>query len=219
MTKYERFAEVPQIKKGVAFSDPSYDASVWCQYRKEFQASDWVMKMESTRDEYDYVDFTLMLGRKTCLSGTSINETEQGKSFSYYKHYGVKEAELGCDTASIFVGSLDNFENWAEEGSVYTAADGLFGNLYEFGDKVTGEPAGYLLIGSVDSAVTNEDDLFQTIRSSFDAIEVSKERYEQLTDKEDFDLKLDLAKEIAQANALEKNGRDNRAKGKEGLDR
>lgn len=199
MEKMTQYAEIPEIKKGIAFSDPCYDGEVWCQYRKEFQASDWLMKLDTSRDEDGYVNFNLSIGRHTLLSGLSVKETERGAAVSSFSHYESSDTELGMDTARIFVGSLDNFENFAEEASIYTASDGLFGDLLVFTAKGEKEPAGFLVIGCVDGSITDEKDLFQTAVASFDGKQIEQARYEQLTDKEDIGLRIEIAKEMMEA--------------------
>ncbi|MBR3689652.1 MAG: hypothetical protein IKK82_00260 [Kiritimatiellae bacterium] len=215
MEKTTRYAEIPQLKKGVAFSDPSYDSTVWCCYQKEFHpSSGWVMKMESTRDDDGYVDFALSLGRKTTMSGLRVVEDEEGAAIHHYKHHEIESKEIGIDTARVFVGSLDNFEKWGEDASIYTAADGLFGDLQIITCKGEDEPAGFLLMGAVDGDITSEDDLFRTITAGFDGHEIDKLRFEKLTNREDLQLRMELAKEIKQAKAFEKSDKSQPEKGK-----
>lgn len=220
MEKTTRYAEIPQLRKGIAFSDPSYDSTVWCCYQKEFYpSSGWVMKMETTRDDDGYVDFALSLGRRTTMSGLRVVENEEGAAIHHYAHHEIESKEIGIDTARVFVGSLENFEKWGEEASIYTAADGLFGDLQVITCKGEEEPAGFLLMGSVDGNITNEDDLFRTIASAFDGHEIDELRFEKLTNREDLQLRMDLAKEIKNAKDLEKPGKSQPEKGKNDLER
>jgi len=220
MEKTTRYAEIPQLRKGVAFSDPSYDSTVWCCYQKEFYpSSGWVMKMESTRDDDGYVDFALSLGRKTTMSGLRVVESEEGAAIHHYKHHELESKEIGIDTARVFVGSLENFEKWGEEASIYTAADGLFGDLQVITCKGEEEPAGFLLMGAVDGDITSEDDLFRIVTSAFDGHEIDKARFEQLTNPNELVTRLELAKEIRRANAFEKPEKPRPEKGQGGPER
>ena len=84
MEKTIKYAEIPQVRGGVAFSDPSYSADVWCCYQKAFNpSSGWVMKMESTRDEDGYAEFSLLIGRRSALSGLRLDE----ESIHHYAHH------------------------------------------------------------------------------------------------------------------------------------
>lgn len=173
MEKTIRYAEIPQIRKGVAFSDPSYDSTVWCSYQKEFTPSgEWAMKMESSLDEDGYVWFILSLGRKTMMSGLKVVENDEGAVIYLPAHHRIEGREIGIDTARVFVGSLENFEKWGEEASIYTAADGLFGELQIITRDDEEEPSGFVLMGAVDGAITNEDELFRIVLAAFDAHEV-----------------------------------------------
>lgn len=204
MDKLVKYAEIPTIKKGIAFSDPWYDESVWCQYRKEFHDTDWLMKLETRRDEDNYINMTLSIGRRTLMTGLKCEETdpELGQfDLAYPSRFQYDEAELGIDTAKIFIGSLDNFEKFAEEGAVYTAADGMFGNLYAFTCRGEDQPAGFLLLAAVDGDITEEEELFQTLRSSFDGREIDKDRYDARTDPSDLSLRVLAAAELRHANA------------------
>lgn len=210
MKKNTRYAEIPQLK-GVAFSDPFYTADIWCQYRHDFNpSSGWVMRMETTRDESGIVEFALSLGRPTTLSGLKVNEG----SFSHYGHHAIKDYEIGIDCARVFVGSLDNFEKFGEEASVFTAADGLFGDLHVITCMGEDEPAGFLLLGGIDGDITNEDELFRTITAAFDGHEIDRERFEKLTDPNALEVRKGLAKEFHHAKALEKGNKPQPEKGR-----
>lgn len=203
MEETTRYAVIPAIRKGVAFSDPLYGADVWCQYRQEFEASDWLLKMETKRGDDGIIEFELHMGRKTLLSGLSVIDEGETASISNYSHYKVDMTEIGIDSAHVFVGTLENFEGFGEEGSIYTAADGLFGNLCSFTVKGEQAPAGFLLMGSIDGDITDENELFLTVLSSFDGQETERNLYEHLTDKNDLDLRQLLAKEMRVAKAAE----------------
>lgn len=217
MEKTTRYAEIPQIRKGVAFSDPSYDSSVWCCYQKEFNpSSGWVMRLETTRDEEGVVEFTLSLGRRTTMSGLSLTDDDgEGASFRYYKHQSIEDREIGIDSACVFVGSLQNFEDFGDAASIYTASDGLFGDLYIISCKGEEEPSGFLLVGGIDGDITGEDELFRTIVAGFDGHEIDQERFERLTDPNDIEIRKGLAKEIRLADIFERSGKAQPTKGKD----
>lgn len=214
MEKSTRWAEIPQLK-GVAFSDPMYQDDVWCQYRRDFNpSSGWVMRMETTRDETGIVEFALSLGRPTTMSGLSVVDSGESVSFKHYKHHSIENYEIGIDSAQVFVGSFENFEKWGEDASIRTGADGLFGELHVISCKGEDEPAGFLLLGGIDGDVVGEDELFRTITAGFDGHEIDKARFEQLTDPNDLAMRLELAKEVRRANALEKPDKPQPEKGK-----
>lgn len=198
-----KYAEIPQVRGGVAFSDPTYSSDVWCCYQRAFNSSGgWVMSMKSTRDEDGFVEFTLILGRRSMMSGFKVVEDDEGAVIHHRAHHQLEAKEIGCDTAQVFVGSLDNFEKWGEEASIYTAADGLFGQMYEVSCKGENEPAGFLLMGAIDGGITSEDELLRTIVSAFDGHEIDRMRFEKLTNPNDIEVRKELAKEIRRASAL-----------------
>ncbi len=178
MEKTTRYAHIPEIKTGLVFSDPLYNETVWCQHRSQFQAKDWYMKLETSRNEDNYIDITLFLGRPSLMTQLTVEKNEdQEECISYPSYCKSNTIELGIDTAKIFVGTLDNFEDWAEEGAIRTGADGMFGGLLEFTCKHEDTPAGYVLLSELDSQITDEEDLFHTLLASFDAKELSAEIY------------------------------------------
>ena len=202
MEKTIRFAEIPQVRGGVAFSDPSYSADVWCCYQKAFNpSSGWVMKMESTRNEDGYAEFALMVGRKSVLSGLRLDE--DAGTIHHYAHHAIDAKEIGIDTARVYCGSLHGFQEWGEEASIYTAADGLFGDLYVVTCKGENQPSGFLLMASVDTAITDENDVFRTVTAAFDGHEIKRERYEKLTDPSSLEVRKEIAKEVRLAKAVE----------------
>ena len=178
MEKTTRYAKIAKIKKGVVFSDPSYDKNVWCQYRKRFnEPGMWFMKLETTRDEDGYIDISLYLGRRTMMAQVTIEKSDEGEAVSHPSYYNVSQTEIGIDTAKVYVGNGQNFEQWGEEASIYTASDGLFGGLIEFTCKGEEHPVGYVLLACLDGNITDENELFQTLTSSFDAKEIEKEQF------------------------------------------
>lgn len=202
MKKTTQYAFIPQINGGVAFSDPSYDDTVWCQYRKAFQASNWLMKAEMSRDEDNYINITLSCGRSTMMADTQVsNEADGSIQLTYPARYQSNETEIGMDTACIFVGNLDNFSSWGDSAAIDTGTDGLFGNLYEFTCKGERTPAGYVLLGAIDGAFINEEELFRSFVASFDGKEIDKSRYEALTDKDSLAFRVQLSTELRRANA------------------
>ena len=117
------------------------------------------------------------LGRATFSRHVSTQETEKGLSITHPRRYELKETELGIDTARIFLGTRENWENFREEASVYTAADGLFGDLLEFSCKGEHAPCGYLMVASVDAALTTHQELFRLLSGTFGGREITKETY------------------------------------------
>lgn len=182
MEQMTRYAQIPEIK-GVAFSDPWYDESVWCQYRKDFRENDWYMKMETLRDEEGYFDVSLFLGRRTLMAQLSVEKGgEQGDSVSYPYYCNFESTEIGIDTAKVYIGNLENFAAWGEEGAIRTGVDGMFGELFEFTCKNEAQPAGFVLFSALDGSITNEDELFMTLLSSFEGKEIDKEKYNHAID-------------------------------------
>lgn len=220
MEKTMRFAEIPQIRRGVVFSDPFYGPDVWCQYRKEFNpSSSWAMKMESSRDEDGYAYFILLMGRGSVLSGLRVVDYEEGAAIHHYAHHVLESKEIGADTARVFIGSLDCFEKFGDEASIYTAADGLFGELQVITCKGEQDPAGFLFMGEIDTAVTDEDQLFRTITAAFDGHEIDLERFEKLTDPNSLEVRKQLSKEVQRAKALDHDDKRQPKKGRNDQER
>ena len=214
MEKNIRYAEIPVIGSGVAFSDPSYGPDVWCQYRKEFKGTNWVMKLETAKAEDGYIDMTLTLGRRSLLSHLTIEESNGDVYISFPSRFDTHKQEIGIDTAKVFVGSLDNFNQWGEEGSIYTGADGLFGDLRIFTCKGEDNPAGFLLNSAIDGSLTTEDELFRTLLSSFDGRELGRTKYDEITDKDNLSVRLLTSAELSHANAAGYHAHDPSQKGK-----
>ncbi|MBQ9955186.1 MAG: hypothetical protein IJO87_07125 [Eggerthellaceae bacterium] len=210
MEKTIKYAEIPQVRGGVAFSDPDYSPDTWCCYQRAFNPSGgWIMKMESARDEDGYVEFALTLGRRSMMSGLRVVENGEGAVIRHLAHHQLEAKAIGCDTARVFVGSLDCFERWGEEASIYTAADGLFANLQVVTCKGEDEPAGFLLIGAIDGGITSEDELFRTIVSAFDGHEIDRSRFAKLVDPNSLEIRRELVKELRRARAFEQGEKPN----------
>ena len=172
-----KYAKIPEIKKGVVFSDPWYDASVWCQYRKSFSAKDWFMKLESKADD-GYVSFQMLLGRPTASHGVKVTETRDGSfDIRYPGIYEVNQVELGMDTACIFCGNLENWKTYGESAALRTGTDGFFGDLMVITCKGETDPAGFLLMGSLDETFGSPEDIFNHMVSSFNGFEITREHY------------------------------------------
>lgn len=180
----EKYAHIPFIEDGVVFSDPWYKEDVWCQYRKEFTDSNWLMKLKTTVDrEEDYMEFTLSLGRPTMMGTTRINEKpDKSLTLSYLSHYGVSNVEIGMDTAQIFCGSRKNWDLFKEEASLHTGTDGFFGDLMVLTCKGEDVPAGFVLMGGIDLTMADEEELFRHMVSGFDGQEITKEVFAEKTD-------------------------------------
>lgn len=196
----EKYAHIPWIEGGVVFSDPWYDSSVWCQYRNNFNISDWFMKMDA-KTEDSFVDFKLYLGRSTMMGKTSVAENLEDGSLTLtsrpvYKHESI---EIGMDTASMFCGSMKNWEQFREEASLRTGTDGTFGVLIVLTCKGETEPAGYVLVGSIEEMFVNEEELFNHFVSSFDAREITREHFDRAVSLDSIANRILLAKELASA--------------------
>ena len=199
MTKY---AHIPSID-GVVFSDPCYDSTVWCQYRKDFQDSNWYMKLDSSRED-DLIFFQMHLGRNTMCADTNVTFEEDTYRIAYPKRYDVDHAELGMDTARMFCGSKENWDEFSEEAAIHTGSDGIFGNLFIFTCIGEQNPAGFILTGAVDSLFAREVDLFATFVSSFEGTEISKEQFDKAVDRKNLSYKMLASKENMTANQATK---------------
>lgn len=193
-----RYAYILNLKGGIVFSDPCYDENVWCQYRKEFQAFNWLMKL-TTKEESDILYFNLCIGRPTVHGSVEVSDDEEGINIRCPQRYEFKDQELGIDTARIFCGSKKNWDAFKEEASIYTAADGMFGTLLTFTTKGEQDPAGFVLLGALDSSITNSEELFRTLTSSFDGKEISKELYDIQTNTNSMAFKIAVASEFQSA--------------------
>ena len=203
MDKQFHFAEIPQLN-GVAFSDPWYGPEIHCQYRNDFRpSSGWAMKMESFLNPDGILEFALFLGRPSTLSGLGVTDKGDRSVIHHYAHHQLEEKEIGIDTACVVVASYDNFQKFGESASVYTGADGLFGDLNVITCKGEDEPAGFLLIGGVDPDLTPADELFRTFAAGFGGHAIDRERYETLTSRDNLEVRKQLAKEFRHFKAYE----------------
>lgn len=204
----EKYAQIPTIQKGVVFSDPLYDEKVWCQYRKDFQANRWLMKLETTPED-GFLSFTLAIGRSTVLSGVEIVPDDEGIRFNFPERFSLEDKELGMDSAQIFCGLKEHWEGFAQEASIHTGTDGFFGNLMVFTCKGEDVPAGFLLFGGVDELFMDENSLFQHFLSSFSAKEITQELYDSKTNKDSLEMKVLIGLELRTANMQEASNRSN----------
>lgn len=219
MEKFSKYAEFPQVSKGVVFSDPYYDESVWCQYRKAFNpSSGWAMKMESVRDDDGYAEFSLLIGRRSLLSGLRLDE--EAGTIKHYAHHQISDpVTLGMDTAQIYLGSLKFFEMYGEEASIRTGTDGEFGQVYPVTCKGEDEPAGFVLMAAIDTVITDEDELFRTVTAAFDGHEIDRERFEKITDPNSLEVRKQLSKEVQRAKALDHDDKRQPKKGRNDQER
>lgn len=175
----EQYGYIPKIEGGVVFSDPDHLGGIWCQYRKNFKDANWLMRMDTSL--YDsYLNFNLYIGRPTMMSATFLKE--DGETVRCPAHYNVDQKEIGMDTAKIFVGSMKNFESFGESAALHTGTNGFFGDLMIFTCKGEDAPAGFLLMGGIDTTFADEKSLFRHMLSSFDGKEISREEYWAKTD-------------------------------------
>ena len=202
------FAKIPEIKKGIVFSDPMYDETIWCQYRKAFSDTDWLMKLNTHLDEDGILNFELALGRRTLVGRIETKEAEdQNIQISFPNYHEVESTELGIDTARIYCGSWSNWDEAREEAAIYTGGDGFFGELMEFTCKGEGSPAGYLLFGSVDGALMDEAQLCQQFFACFDAEKISELEFQKKTNPNTVEYRMFLANELRHAQASEQNSK------------
>lgn len=179
-----RYAHFDSINSGVVFSDPLYDENVKCQYRKAFKDQNWFMKLDSSIGEYDSLLFDMTFGRSTLLSTLKMENTNDGTNIRFPVHYKMEDVELGIDSAQMFCGSLDDFNNFGESIAFDTGGDGLFGNLFTFTVRGEDAPSGFLLFGNFSKEFMTEDHLFNHFVSSFNGREITeKEFLEGISDK------------------------------------
>lgn len=196
----EKYAHIPQIE-GVVFSDPAYDETVWCQYRKDFRASSWYLKMDTARED-DLILFKMSMGRCTMAADTNITMEEDTYQIAFPERYETDHAELGMDTAAMYCGSKKNWDMFSEEAALRTGTDGIFGNLFIFTCKGETDPVGFILTGAVDPLFIREDDLFASILSSFDGNEISKDQYLEATDRSNLTYRLLHSQEMQSAHPV-----------------
>lgn len=194
----EKYAQIPFIPNGVVFSDPHYNESVWCQYRKDFRADNWLMKMES-KTEDKFISFVLTLGRSTVLSSVETKDTLDGLQINYPARYDTQAVQLGMDTAKIFCGLQNAWETHSEEAAIRTGTDGLFGDLMVFTCKGEQDPSGFLLIAGVEEIFMDENELFRHLVSSFSGLEISKEQFTSRINPNALEVKLLTASEVRHA--------------------
>lgn len=188
-----RYAEIPEIRGGIVFSDPSYDENVWCQYRKAFDAKNWLMKLD-THEEEGYIHFDLTLARRTLMTGLQVDRVGEYNEISFPERFDHKQVEIGIDTACVYVGSMANLEV-GEEAAIYTGSDGLFGDLNVFTCIGEEDPAGFFISSAVDSNLTSDEYLFTLLTAALDGKEISRFRFDELTDRSNVSLLIDAARE------------------------
>lgn len=194
----ERYAQIPIIPTGVVFSDPFYDESVWCQYRKDFRADNWLMKMDS-KTEDGIISFTLTLGRSTVLSGVQAIEVEDGIQINYPGRYNTENFQLGMDTACIYCGLKEHWVYFPNEAGLRTGTDGFFGDLTVFTCKGEEDPAGFLMTADLDATFMNEKLLFAHFVSSFNGKEITPEMYAGRINPNSLEVKLMESAELRHA--------------------
>lgn len=179
-----RYAYFNSIKSGVVFSDPLYDENVKCQYRKAFTDKNWFMKLDTSIGEYDSLLFDMTFGRSTFLSTFKMEHTDDGTNIRYPVNYKMEDVELGIDSARMFCGSMDDFNNFGESIAFSTGGDGWFGNLFTFTARGEDAPAGFVLFGNFSKEFMTEDHLFNHFISSFQGREITeKEFFEGISHK------------------------------------
>lgn len=195
-----KYARIPEIKKGVVFSDPWYKADVWCQYRKSFSAKDWVMELQS-RVEDGYVYFQMKLGRPTASRGVNTSKRDDGSvGIAYPYIYNIDQVELGMDTACIYCGNMENWQKFGEAAAIRTGTDGMFGDLMVFTCRGETDPAGFLLMGVLDESFGNEEEIFKHLNASFNGQEITQELYSELCSQDSLSYQLCAAREAKHAN-------------------
>lgn len=198
-----RFAKIPEIKKGVVFSDPWYGPDVWCQYRQPFHAKDWLMQLDSTTED-GILYFQLKLGRCTVAHGIQATDTKDGSfRIACPGRYTIKDVELGMDTACIFCGNMENWDTFGESGAIRTGTDGMFGDLMVFTCKGESDPAGFLLIGALDETFGREEDLFKHLTAAFNGQEITKALYQELSSPDSLQFQVCAAAELKHARSAE----------------
>lgn len=188
----EKYAQIAVVEKGVVFSDPWYGENVWCQYRKAFHDTDWLLKLE-TKSEEGYLSFNMTLGRPTVLAGLKFEPAEVGYVVQYPSRYDLQTVELGMDTAKIFLGLKEQWDlavGMRESASIGTGTDGLFGDLQVFTCKGEDAPAGFFLSAGLDEIFMDEEELFQYFLSSFNAKEMEPEMFARRTDPKSIAVKM-----------------------------
>ena len=194
----QKFGQIPIIHDGVVFSDPWYDETVWCQYRKEFTATDWFLKID-TKSENGFISIQMVLGRPTVLASVMTKEVDGGLQINFPGRYEVKDVEIGMDTASIFCGTKEHWDNFAEEASIHTGTDGIFGDLMVFTCKGENDPAGFLLTAGLEENFMDEQELIEHFFSSFNAKEITPEMFQHRTSSKSLAYQMNLSAEVKHA--------------------
>ena len=203
----QKYGQIPLIHNGVVFSDPGYDETVWCQYRNEFTATDWLVKMD-TKAEKGFISIQMLLGRPTVLASVMTKEVDGGLQINFPGRYEVKDVELGMDTAAIFCGTKEQWDNFAEEASIGTGTDGLFGDLMVFTCKGENDPAGFLLTAGLEENFMGEEELIDHFFSSFNAKEITPEMFQHRTSSMSLAYQIILSAEVKHAKESKGNAKD-----------
>lgn len=199
----ERYAYIPEIKGGVVFSDPYYDSNAQGQFRSQFNAQDWFMRLDS-KSEGGYTDFTMYLGRRTMMHNTSIKLADDGaEDIAYPSIYDAKSVELNVgNTAQIYCGSKENWDHAREFATIPTGVDGTIGGLVVLTCRGESDPAGFIFIGALDESIGNEDALFRHLLFSFDGEEITQEQYMNHTQPNTLLYHMIMSEELRHANQI-----------------
>ena len=197
-----KYAVVNEIKDGVVFSDPNYNDTVWCQYRKAFTDRNWFMKLDTEISKEDILLFQMTFGRPTMVNSVQAKETEEGYTFRFPEHYSMSDNELGIDTARIYLGNMKNFNEFNESIAFHTGADGAFGDLFIYTVKGEVAPAGFVLFGAFDRDFMDEEKLFAQLKATFDGKEISKEEFAEKVSGTTLANRMLLARELKHAQSF-----------------
>lgn len=210
----EKYAQIPVIEKGVVFSDPSYDENVWCQYRKQFTDTNWLMKFETSKED-GFISFQMTLGRPTVLSGVEVSQDREGMNISYPARYNTEQVEIGMDRAKMFCGLKEHWDNFGVSAAISTGTDGYFGDLTVFTCKGEDAPAGFFLIGGIGEIFMDEKALFSHLTGCFNAKEISQERFLNQVDPKSLALRVLAGSEVRHANEFDALQQSSAEKGKD----
>lgn len=168
MTAIRKTATIAELE-GIRISDPSYTKGMPYRYETATKARNVQMELIARRDEsygIPYIEFSLILQPKD--PETSIEMADDQMTFGYPAVYRKKMAEIGMDTACVYIGKSGSKEGELQ-GVLCTGTDGLFGQVVHFTHNR--KWAGTVLMASIDECFATPESLWNHLKATFRAEE------------------------------------------------
>lgn len=155
----------------IIIRDDIYNEDTWCQFTgKHAEACNrmrYVIKPFSyNQDGYkiNYVDLLLVIGTEAFVKGIIFGPDDNPISFAFNRTVEFKEYEIGCDSASLNLGS----ERCWDCNKLHTGEDGALGHVWSlFNDD--GSLEGIVFAASFDEDIISTEDVNNWVMAGFPA--------------------------------------------------